>query len=351
MKKSLLLLTAAIVILLPGCKKDTDSQTTNPDTPAGRHALLLNEGTWGGNNASISRIDLDAGTLTNDWFAAANGRGLGDLAQDLIHYGSKGYVTVSKSNTIEVFDWATGRSLKQISMGQREPRYLVSHEGKVYASCYGNSVVRLDTATLTVEASCPLSGLRPEQLCVAGGRLYVCNSWEYGEGSSTLYDSTLSVVDIASFAETGKVTVGHNPGKVKALDDSRLLVSCAGDYGSHPAQTLIVNTRDGSTQSLPIAATGFDVQGGSIYLYTTQYDAQWNPVAAFYRVDATTLQATSLGITGLDDAYGITLDPVTGHLLICDSPYNACGDLHCHNADGSRRWSAEGGQMPSKVVF
>ena len=65
-------------------------------------AYVLNEGNWGANEASLSRVDMTTGNITNNVFGTANGRDLGDVAQDLMVYGTKAYVTVSFSNTVEV---------------------------------------------------------------------------------------------------------------------------------------------------------------------------------------------------------------------------------------------------------
>ncbi len=65
-------------------------------------AYVLNEGNWGANEASLSRINLTTGAITNNVFSAANDRNLGDVAQDIVVYGSKAYVTVSFSNTVEI---------------------------------------------------------------------------------------------------------------------------------------------------------------------------------------------------------------------------------------------------------
>lgn len=73
-------------------------------------AYVLNEGTWGSNNATLSRVDIATGAISNGVFAAANGRGLGDVAQDVVVYGGKAYITVSFSNTIEVVNPADNRS-------------------------------------------------------------------------------------------------------------------------------------------------------------------------------------------------------------------------------------------------
>ena len=345
---SLLFLAAA---LFAACKKepvpDTPSTSTAP-------AYLLNEGSWGGNDAGISLIDLNSDKVEINWFRNNNGRGIGDLAQDLIHYGGKLYASVHTSNTIEVINPTTGKSLKQIDMGTRGPRYLASHNGKVYVSCYDKTIVRIDTASLAIEASCPLSGMQPEQLCIIGDTLYVCNCWQYDANGTSVFDSTVSVVDINSFSETRKITVAKNPGRIKAIDSHRFMVACAGDYGNSPAQTLIVDPSNGRRQPLSVPATSFDLSGNTLYLYQTTYDAQGRPAAVFYKVDLATLQATPIlqqHAADLQYAYGINIDPASGNLYICNSPYNANADLYTFQPDGTLVRKVEGGILASKVVF
>lgn len=74
--------------------------------------LVLNEGNWGNNEAELSLVDVNAGSATNNYFASANGRGLGDVAQDILQYGSKIYIAVTFSNSIEVVNPTTGLSTR-----------------------------------------------------------------------------------------------------------------------------------------------------------------------------------------------------------------------------------------------
>ena len=362
MKKTFLLLAACALLLTVGCKKDLTSSLLGTESIVNGgtisictlYAYVLNEGAWGGNDASISRLNLEDGTIEADWFAQSNGRGLGDLAQDMIHYGSHLYVTVYNSNTLEVIDPATGRSVKQISMGTRGPRYLAAYEGKVYVSCYNKTVVRIDTATFAIEAVCQLSGMQPEQLCIVDGKLYVCNTWENDDNYDAMYDNSVSEVDLGSFTEVRKIIVGTNPGRIKALPNHRFIVACSGDYHDVPATTLVVNVADGSHTEIPVAATNFDINGDDIYMYATAYDADWNSTANFYYMDANTLQPTlileNMNST-LNNAYGISVDSATGDLYICNSRYGACGDVYCFANDGTERWQVEAGIYASKVVF
>lgn len=78
----------------------------------GDNLLVLNEGGWGHNNSSISRVDVATSNCTPDYFAQVNGRSLGDVAQDIIIVGSKAYATVTFSNSLEVIDPTNGKSTR-----------------------------------------------------------------------------------------------------------------------------------------------------------------------------------------------------------------------------------------------
>lgn len=74
--------------------------------------LVLNEGGWGANNAGVSMVDIAAGTADNNFFDNANGRGLGDVAQDIIVDATNAYITVSFSNSLEIMDIYSGKSTR-----------------------------------------------------------------------------------------------------------------------------------------------------------------------------------------------------------------------------------------------
>ncbi len=357
MKKTFPIWTLALLLLFAACEPErpapTDTTDTTPPAVTDRIAYLLNEGSWSGNNAEISRINITQGTIDPEWFSRVNGRGLGDVAQDLVLYGSRLYCTVWNSGIVEVIDPTTGRSIKQIGFAGRGPRYIVCHEGKVYVSCYDRSVVRIDTVSLEIEATCPLSGMQPEQMCLCGENLVVCNSWEYAsDGTTTLYDNSVSVVDLATFTETDKIVVGINPTRIQALDENRCVVACAGNYGVEEASAKVLDLTTQELTSLAQAATAMDLHDGTLYHYITTYDAQWNPAALFFRTDMTTLETTPIFTSvSMPYAYGISIDRTTGDIYLCNSPYTSTGDVYCYSPDGTLRWQVEAGFFCKKVVF
>ncbi len=348
-------LLAALCGLFLACEDPHNGGNTPPSEESIYDAWVLNEGLWGNNNASLSRLSSGDGAIINGYFARQNGKGLGDIAQDIIVYGSKSYITVSESQTIWVIDNATGSILQQLSTADM-PRYLAAHGGKVYATVYDKTVLRIDTATLAIDGTCALSGYQPEQLAVANGRLYVVNSWQTDATGNAIYDSTLSVVELSTFTETGKITVGLDPCRIAALDANRLVVLCGNGYNVDSNSLLVTLGDDGHSAALtplPVALANMTVHRGDLYGYTSQYGDNMHQTNSFYRIDGITLQATPL-LPGyesdLQDAYGIALDE-SDNLYVLTSYYNSNSDILCFGADGVKRWKSEAALFASKVVF
>jgi YVTN family beta-propeller protein len=204
--------------------------------------FILSEGLFNQNNSSLSWIDFSTG-LPDSWtdgnnrsydsFLKANGRRLGDTANDMLLYGSRLYIAVSESSTIEVVDAATCRSIKQLSMmtdGKAgQPRRLTAYEGFVYVCSFDGTVSRIDTLTLVSDAVVRV-GRNPDGICCAAGKLYVSNS---GGLDFNRPDSTVSVIDTKTFTEIARITVHPNPGFIYADNNSVYVISRGiFDYGT-----------------------------------------------------------------------------------------------------------------------
>ncbi len=195
------------------------------------YIYILNEGLWGYNNASLTRYNTVDKSVVNDCFSAANGQGLGDLANDIIVCAGKMFIAVATDKVVWVTDKDANKIAKITMDG--EPRYMATDGNKVYVTLYDGRVARIDAETLSVEATVAV-GRNPEQICVADDKLFVANSGGLGYNTSEGYDNTVSVIDIATFEEVAKIEVALNPANIlKASDGSIYLVSL-GNYGSVP---------------------------------------------------------------------------------------------------------------------
>lgn len=339
----------AVAALAAACQKETTPED-RPVVDEMARAYVLNEGLWGNNDGSLTMLDYNSGAASNEYFAAQNGRGLGDVAQTAAIYGSKLYIVVWGSNTLEIAQAADAKALKQISFAGRSPRCVAFYGSKAYVGCYNKYVYAIDTATLMVTDSCRLTGMQPEGMCVAGDKLCVCSGWEYDANGGTVFDNTMSVVDLGTFSEVRKVQVGLNPAKVMAIDGHRVLLNYWGDYGSVKSGLQIVDLDDDTTEELGFEATGFDMREGQVYSYSFSYTTGKTEIR---KTDLATKSSTVLEIgEGIKSLYGISVNPHNGDILLTDSrQFRSSGDVHCYSASGAKKWVAEAGKGPSKVIF
>lgn len=346
MKQKLLLLATALLFV--ACEPVPPTPDPEPSTSC-RKALVLCEGGWGNNDASLALLNLDDGTATSDWFAACNGRGLGDVAQDIILYGSKAYVTVTFSNSLEVIDTATGISVRH-DMGNLTPRYIAAADGRLYVSCYtGRQVVVFDTTNLdSPVATFAMGDYQPEGVAVAGGLLFAASSWISGSNQSYAYDSCVYVFDLSADTFVAKLTVGLNPQLVMALNDGTVAVNYSGNYGSQSAGCAIIDANTLSVTQLERSATGMTAFGNHLYGYSRSGYGASSTAAYWYYYGQSVAELP----INLNNPYGISYDTATGNLLVCsDGNYNSAGDVYCFKPDnGTRLWKCEVGMLPRKVV-
>ena len=200
---------------------------------------ILSEGLFNQNNSSLARYSFNQQKRTSNYFSANNQRGLGDTANDMAIYGNKIYIVVKVSSTVEVMDYTTGKSIRQIQMlrdngSSRHPRSIAFDKDKANVCSFDGTVARIDTTSLEIEAIIT-AGRNPDDICVQNNKLYVSNSGSQ-DYSGPGVDNTVSVNDIMTFKETKKIEVGPNPGKIlPGLEDAVYVVTQgadieAGDY-------------------------------------------------------------------------------------------------------------------------
>ncbi|MDR1332069.1 MAG: YncE family protein [Tannerella sp.] len=314
---------------------------------------FLNSGNFGSNDASLDFVYFTAGgeEVVSNLFFTKNGRNLGDTGNDMIACGSKLYIAVSGSKTVEVIG-RDGASLKQLHF-DGDPRYFAAHEGKVYVTLFDGHVARLDTATLAVEKTVPV-GRNPEQIAVANNKLYVANSGGLDFASEIGYDRTVSIIDIPSFTETKKIEVGVNPSRIVTDSEGDVYVASMGNYADLPAVLQRIDREDRVSVVEGVVANEMVSTGERIYIISSQYDANWVATYAFISFDALQEKVISDHFieSGSEPAnpYMICADPQTERLYISSSNYTSNGEFIEYNLEGKRlrQWAL--GLNPVKAV-
>lgn len=273
MKKITLFAVAAMMLAgFASCEEDVNKKEQE-STSVGLY--VLNAGNaYSKIPGAVTAWDYKSGAVTaelEDAFMNANKIEPGDLTGGIL-YGSKMYLSATESNVIWVVNPTTMKVIKQIQPegDAKSPRYFAKKDGKLYVSMFTGYVSVLDTLTLSIEKSVKV-GPNPERLAVVGDKVYVPNS----DGWGTFSNSSISVVDIKTFAES-KITNEAlvNPVQVES-DGKNVFVLCMGNYSTIP----------GSIQKLEsygvkevCNATKMAMRGDKIYALNAPYG---KPVSSY----------------------------------------------------------------------
>ena len=331
-----------------------------------RGFYLLNEGNMGSNKATLDYYDYTTATYKRNIFAEANPditQGLGDVGNDLRIYGNRLYAVINCSNLIEVMDARSAKHIGQLNIPNC--RYLAFADGYGYCTSYagpvqiGNTqigyVAKFDTATLRIVDTCHV-GFQPDGLEVVGNRLYVANSGGY---LAPDYDSTLSVIDLASFKQVATIPVAPNLHRVQADHLGQLWVSSRGDYFDTPSRLfcLSLSSTTNSLDTLNIPVSNFCILGDSLYYISTEYSYEtYEDIICYGIVDVRMHQPIQNHLitdgTTLVKPYGIAVHPTTREIYITDAGnYVTPGMLYCFSPQGILQWSVRTGDIPSAICF
>ena len=366
----------ALWMLLPACRDEKEIFTPEdvtvapPEAPADiRGFYLLNEGNMGSNKSTLDYYDYATGVYHRNIYADANPsvpKELGDVGNDMAIYGSKLYAVVNCSNKVEVMEAASARRLGQIDIPNC--RYIRFHQGYAYVTSYAGPVelnpnyeqrgyvARVDTATFEVVGRC-LTGFQPDELEVVGNKLYVANSGGYMFPN---YESTVSVIDLATFAETKRIEVARNLHRLRADRHGNLWVTSRGDYYTQPSRLYRVDTgRDELLDSLDIAVSNFYLDGDSLYLYSVEWSyVSMANVTTYGIVDVARREIVSRNFItdGTEQQikipYGIMVHPQTKDIYVTDAKnYVSPGTLYCFDRNGRQKWSVRTGDIPAHFVL
>jgi len=333
------------------CEENDPVLKTKPDlSPPG--VFILNQGTYGANNSTILYYKFE----TKAPIDITDGK-LGDTGQDMIIYGSKLYVSVYGSSIITVIDLNTAETLKKIEINNgtqpRGPRSLTSYNGKVYASTFDGNVIRIDTTALVVEAIAKV-GANPEGIAAVDGKLYVANTNGLDFPN---FDNTLSVIDMATFTETKRITVGMNPNCVMADAYGDIYLSYKGNYSDIPGGMQKVDTKTNVVTNLTEISSNqnFTIVDDILYYFDVVYNSDGTTNCTFGRYNVKTEQKVPGEIisdgTKINTAFAIGVDPDSKDVYISDTNYSTPDKVYIFNSTGVLKKTIEVGISACKFVF
>lgn len=364
------------VLMFDACRKEeniipsTGTEVVYPDKKAGavKGFFLLNEGNMGNNKCTLDYFDYETGIYTKNIYAERNPgvvKELGDVGNDIQIYGDKLYAVINCSHFVEVMDVNTAKHITQISIPNC--RYIVFKDKFAYVSSYAGPVqidpnarlgyvAKIDTTTLKVVGECTV-GYQPEELVIAGNKLYVANSGGYRVPN---YDRTVSVIDLNTFTEIKKIDVAINLHRLELDRYGNIWVSSRGDYYNIPSKTFVIESKtDMVTQEFDLPNSNMNRIGDSLYVYSTVWSYNTNSNTITYAI-VNTLTKKIVERNFIKDGtekeiaipYGVAINPETHEIFVTDAKdYVTPGTLYCFSIDGKKKWSVTTGDIPAHIVF
>lgn len=330
---------------------------------------LLNEGNMGSNKSTLDYYDYTTATYKRDVYPEVNPevvKELGDVGNDLQIYGSRLYAVINCSNKVEVMEAKTGKRIGQVDIPNC--RYICFDGPYAYVSSYAGPVsldsthaqigyvARIDTATLEIRDRC-LVGYQPDGVAIANGKLYVANSGGYMVPN---YESTVSVIDLESFAETKRIEVAVNLHRLLVDADGQLWVSSRGDYYDVPSRLYCINTRlDEVVAELDVSVSNMDICGDSIYVCAAEWSyVEMEEVITYAVIHVKTHEVVCRNFISdgtekqIQKPYGIKVNPLTHEIFVTDAKnYVNPGTLYCFDPDGKQKWNVRTGDIPAHISF
>ena len=337
-------------------------------------AYVVNSGNMYSNiESTLTAIDYASSTATQNVFKTANGRSLGNTANDGIVYGNKIYLAVDQSNTIEVIDKKTKQSIKQIKTTEllgnaegAEPRHIIADGGKVYFTTYGGYVAAVDTTSFALQKKWQV-GSYPEGLVIGNGNLYVANS-NYGAGGGNISCINLSNDNV----ETKNIEGVNNPTGVYYASDVLYVLDNpvygpAPDYATTGENALrAVSFAEGKSQKVadgnyavcvtPGATTRMNVVRPYFFVLNAPYGG--TPSVSVLAAGSTQAQTMKLSEMPVSPC-GIFADPLNGHIFVLSykmgdngyADYNGNGYVVEYDSAGQKQHEYETGVGSCAMFF
>ncbi|MCC6721585.1 MAG: hypothetical protein IT243_05240 [Bacteroidia bacterium] len=346
MSNKILFLAICFFILTIFSCNDGDKTGKPSDVNKDEGFFVINEGTFGLGNASLSYINiLDSSKNSDiDLFFNANNRKVGDVFQSMNFINNNLWLVLNNSGKIEVISSTNYKSTATIK-GLKSPRYTLEvMPDKVYISdLYSNciSIINSNNFTKTGEIKC--NGWT-EQMLLADQKVWVTN---YNSNFIFIINPiTDKISDSLEVAWGGSSIVYDKNGKIWVL--------CSGDFIKNKKGGLFCFDSKSLKKEKEILFDKTDFNPFKL-IQNSKNDSLYFVFKGIYKF--------SKNINILPDKpfikenigssfYGITTNKSNGKIYVADAKdFNSKGKIHEYSASGDYIKSYRAGIIPSDFLW
>lgn len=266
-------LIIGVLLLVVGCKKPPVDVPVSGDFDNG--LLILCEGLFNNNNASLAYYSFETNTAHTQVFSQANGRGLGDTANDMIYWQKNNdefvLVCVDVSSQVEILDAKTMKSIAQIPLfneegNPREPRRVALNYDHTYAfvANFDSTVAVINLSNYQVDKLIKV-GANSDGIAAFENTFYVTNS---GGLNYPDYDTTISVINGLNGTVEESFSSRINSNQIIVNSEQDLFIRSNGNYADVLPAMVKIDGVTGEQEAIWEANySSFQLLGDWLYFY------------------------------------------------------------------------------------
>ena len=316
--------------------------------------FICNEGAFGQGNGSISFLNTDSNTFSEDLYFAANNLPLGDVAQSIALYDNRAFIAVNNSQKMEVVSLENFKRITTIQ-GLSSPRFFIGSGSKGFISDWISNkvyVINLNNYQIIDTIS---AGSGPEEMLIVNNKLFVCNSGGFGD------DSSMTIIDINSNTVLATIITPVNPSSIKQDVNGKLWVLCRGSLGSDFTPT----PDDAAGSLIQINPTTNAIEQQFTFAYNSHpikmqinktkdelffLDGEYGYTGTIKKLNiyATTQSPTAVSSSSF---YGLGINPTTNEIYAGRGDFSGRAYVLRFNSDGTLIDSVLAGIAPNGFAF
>lgn len=339
-------LFCALALILFSCNSDDDTEQPMVVPDSDNLILVGNEGAFMGNSASLTLVNRDGNTATQNVYSSANEDAeLGDVTQSMYQYNDEIYVVLNNSSKIEVINEDNFTSKRTI-VGLESPRYMLFESAdKAYVSdlyAGGIHIVNPSNATYTSFINTPFS---IEHMVDYNGEI-----WCSATGNDKVYFVNSSTDMVSDSLE---LTYGVNE-IVQDKNDDFWILSRGDAFGS-PVIDAVLYKVDGTSKAivgsftLPLSP-GY---GESMAISSNKENVLIIMDGKIFKMGINDAALpTSPFIENTSSFYSLSVNSTNGEIAATDAfDYSQSGKVYFFSADGNDIDNYTTGIVPHSVLW
>ena len=348
MKKYFLYLPFCLLLFF-GCKKEEigpqclNCEETPISNTSSTDVLIINEGTFGWTNASITLYNKSNNNVNQNVFKNSNnGTNLGDVAQSFLQINDKGYIIVNNSNKVEVVKMVDFKSVATIT-GFNSPRYMLKiNNSKAYVTdLYSNSIQIVNLNSNTISGNIAVPGWT-EQLLLHNDTAYVCD----------MKNNNILIINTFTDVLVDSIKVGISPNSLVLDKNNQLWVLCSGGFNEENARLIQINPTDRSLVQT-FTFSNINHSPGSLNINNNKDNLYFiNNSVYQMSVTSNSLPSTPIVTNSGNLFYGLGIDPTNNDIYVADAiDYVQNGIVFRYSASGSLIHQFTAGIIPGSFWF